>query len=92
MYVKNPLIISNVIKKYTMQKIAVIGCGTMGLGIAQIAAMQQHQVYVYDSNPIALQNAKIKLQKTLDSLVEKTKITNEPVSYTHLTLPTSDLV
>ena len=77
MYVKNPLIISNVIKKYTMQKIAVIGCGTMGLGIAQIAAMQQHQVYVYDSNPIALQNAKIKLQKTLDSLVEKTKITNE---------------
>ncbi|MBK7467107.1 MAG: 3-hydroxybutyryl-CoA dehydrogenase [Saprospiraceae bacterium] len=60
-----------------MQKIAVIGCGTMGLGIAQIAAMQQHQVYVYDSNPIALQNAKIKLQKTLDSLVEKTKITNE---------------
>jgi len=65
------------LKKNTMQKIAVIGCGTMGLGIAQIAAMQQHQVYVYDSNPIALQNAKIKLQKTLDSLVEKTKITNE---------------
>ncbi len=55
-------------------KVGVIGSGSMGSGIAQIAATAGHEVYLCDSNPEALQSAKAKLQKILNRLVEKGRI------------------
>lgn len=52
----------------------VIGSGTMGRGIAQIAATAGWQVVVYDNNTDAIEGSKTKLQKVLDRLVEKGKI------------------
>ncbi len=57
-----------------MIEIAVIGSGTMGLGIAQVAATAGHQVDLYDNNPEALKNAWNKLNAILSRLVEKGKI------------------
>lgn len=58
-------------------KIGVIGCGTMGIGIAQIAAQSGHDVVVYDIAIDALDNAKNKMSATLDKLVSKGKINTD---------------
>ena len=57
--------------------IGVIGSGAMGSGIAQVAAQSGHNVLVYDTNEFALKNAKMKLSKILDRLVEKGRIKKE---------------
>lgn len=54
-----------------MIEIAIIGSGTMGLGIAQVAATAGHKVYLYDNNPEALKNAWKRLNAILSRLVEK---------------------
>lgn len=57
--------------------VGVLGSGTMGAGIAQVAAQSGHQVVLVDANPVALDKAKTGLQKVLDSLVGKAKISRE---------------
>lgn len=54
--------------------VGVIGSGTMGSGIAQVAATHGHQVLLYDTNNEALSKALEKLKRILDRLVEKGKI------------------
>ncbi|QCX52522.1 3-hydroxyacyl-CoA dehydrogenase NAD-binding domain-containing protein [Elizabethkingia sp. JS20170427COW] len=58
-----------------MTKIGVVGSGTMGIGIAQIAASNGCQVFLYDLNLSQSQQALARLQTLLSSLVEKGKIT-----------------
>lgn len=58
----------------TNLKIAVIGSGTMGSGIAQVAATAGCEVHLYDSNHTVLEKSKINLENTLTKLVEKSKI------------------
>ena len=60
-----------------MIKVSVIGAGTMGSGIAQIAATKGHEVCLYDYFNDSLDKSKNKLNKILDRLVEKEKINNE---------------
>ena len=60
-----------------MIKVSVIGAGTMGSGIAQIAATKGHEVCLYDSFNKSLENSKNNLNKILNRLVEKEKINNE---------------
>ncbi|MBB4119746.1 3-hydroxybutyryl-CoA dehydrogenase [Mesonia hippocampi] len=55
-------------------KVGIIGSGTMGSGIAQIAATAGCNVLVYDTNTTALENSKTKLDKILTRLVEKGRI------------------
>ncbi len=55
-------------------KIGVLGSGSMGTGIAQVAASSGHEVILYDSNPDALTRASQKLQKILNRLVEKGRL------------------
>jgi 3-hydroxybutyryl-CoA dehydrogenase len=55
--------------------IGVVGTGTMGTGIAQIAATAGHKVLVYDKQKEALQRAKLSLEKVFSRLVEKGKVT-----------------
>lgn len=57
-------------------KIGVIGAGTMGSGIAQLAATFGHDVVLYDTNQAAMKAAGERLKKTLASLLEKGKMTN----------------
>jgi 3-hydroxybutyryl-CoA dehydrogenase len=54
--------------------IGVLGAGSMGSGIAQIAATQGHQVILVDLNSSALNKAQENLNKVLARLVEKGKI------------------
>ena len=55
-------------------KVSVIGAGTMGTGIAQIAATNGHKVCIYDSLDESLKRSKKSLKKILIRLVEKEKI------------------
>ena len=59
------------------QIISVIGAGTMGSGIAQVAATCGWQVNIIDSFPKALENSKSKLKSIINRLVEKGKLNEE---------------
>lgn len=54
--------------------VGVLGAGSMGSGIAQIAATQEHQVVLVDLNEAALIKAEASLNKIFARLVEKEKI------------------
>lgn len=57
--------------------IGVIGAGTMGIGIAQVAATNGCKVWVYDANAKQVETATVGLEKTLTRLVDKQKISSE---------------
>lgn len=54
--------------------VGIIGSGTMGSGIAQVAATSGCKVKLYDTNQAALDRAKTALEKILNRLVEKGRI------------------
>lgn len=58
-------------------KVGVIGSGTMGSGIAQVAATADCQVYLYDINKEALDRSAAKLEKILTRLIEKERINED---------------
>ncbi len=60
--------------------VAIIGSGTMGSGIAQVAATAGCPVQIYDTNQEALTKSALNLYNTLTKLVEKEKITKEEES------------
>ena len=55
--------------------IGVIGAGTMGSGIAQVAVAAGYQTFLFDADTRMLEKAKSDLQNTFSKLVEKGKIT-----------------
>ena len=59
------------------QKIAVCGAGTMGSGIAQVAAQSGFKTILFDVNEAALDNARAYINKGLDYLLSKEKISAE---------------
>ncbi len=61
----------------TIKNIFVIGAGTMGNGIAQIAATSGYTVTCMDVMPAALEKAKATIQKSSAKLFEKGVITEE---------------
>ncbi|MFK7948598.1 MAG: 3-hydroxyacyl-CoA dehydrogenase family protein, partial [Saprospiraceae bacterium] len=54
--------------------VSIIGSGSMGSGIAQVAATANCKVKVFDTNPDVLAKADKKLQKILNRLIEKGRI------------------
>ena len=58
-------------------KIGILGSGTMGSGIAQVAATAGHEVVLVDSNELQIKKAFESLEKTHGKLVEKEKISAE---------------
>lgn len=58
-------------------KIAVIGAGTMGIGIAQLAIVNGHTTYLYDQDMQKMQTMVDNLKITLNKLVDKQKISDE---------------
>ena len=57
--------------------VGIIGGGTMGSGIAQVAATAGCKVKLYDTNQAALDKAKAALEKILLRLIEKGRIDSE---------------
>jgi len=55
--------------------IGIIGAGSMGSGIAQVAATAGEEVMVYDTNETAIEKAGTSLTKIFARLVEKEKFT-----------------
>ena len=54
--------------------VCVCGAGTMGSGIAQLTAQSGIYTLLYELNPDALVKARVSIEKNLQSLVEKNKI------------------
>jgi 3-hydroxybutyryl-CoA dehydrogenase len=63
--------------KMTIKHIFVIGAGTMGNGIAQVAATSGYQVTCMDVQPAALEKAKATIAKSTTKLLEKGTLTRE---------------
>jgi 3-hydroxybutyryl-CoA dehydrogenase len=61
----------------TIQHIFVVGAGTMGNGIAQVAAASGYQVTCMDVMPAALEKAKAAIAKSTGKLLEKGTISVE---------------
>jgi 3-hydroxybutyryl-CoA dehydrogenase len=57
--------------------IAVLGAGTMGAGIAQVAAAAGHPVLLYDAEPSALSRAKERIAGALARAVERKRLAPE---------------
>lgn len=57
--------------------VGIIGAGTMGAGIAQVAATAGCTVKLFDKNEEALASSKAALEKVLTRLIEKGKINRE---------------
>jgi len=60
-----------------IRNVAVIGCGTMGNGIAHVFALNRYQVLLIDIREEYLQNATKNIQKNLERQVKKNIITEE---------------
>ena len=57
--------------------ICVCGAGTMGSGIAQVAARAGFNTILFDSKQTAVDNAHANIKKSLEVLIEKGKMTEE---------------
>lgn len=64
----------------TIKHIFVIGAGTMGNGIAQVAGTAGYQVTCMDVNPEALDKAKAAINKSTEKLLSKGTINQEQKS------------
>ncbi len=60
--------------------VGIIGSGTMGSGIAQVAATSGCNVKLYDTNQTALQKSEAALEKILLRLIEKGRIDTDEKS------------
>ena len=56
------------------KNIGIVGAGSMGIWIAQIASTSGCKVFLYDQNVEIAQSALYKLKKLLDRLIEKYRI------------------
>ncbi len=72
-----------------MQKVAVIGAGTMGNGIAHVFAMNGHDVILVDISEESLQRALATIEKNLDRMVAKDRITQKAKKATLKNISTS---
>jgi 3-hydroxybutyryl-CoA dehydrogenase len=59
----------------TQSKILIVGCGTMGGGIAQVAAVAGSEVMLFDASDGAAQKAKDRIAHFLERDIEKGRIT-----------------
>lgn len=72
-----------------MKKIAVIGAGTMGNGIAHTFAQKNYQVTLVDVSEQSLEKALSTISKNLDRMVSKEKISESEKSQTLANIQTS---
>lgn len=63
-----------------INNIAIVGAGTMGLGIAQVCALSGYVVKLFDLNEKSLQTAEQKINVNLNKGIEKGKISKQQKS------------
>lgn len=74
------------------ETLAVVGAGTMGQGIAQVAAQAGWEVVLIDVSPAALERALGSIAQSLDRLVAKSKLTEEVAKATRTRLRTAERI
>ena len=74
-----------------IKKIGVIGAGTMGTGITQVAATAGFDVLLHDMEEDLLQKSLARLDKSLSKLIEKGKIEGDKDAILSRIQTTSDL-
>lgn len=62
---------------HTIKKVAVLGAGTMGAGIAQVFAQSKYDVLLYDIQIEALEKAKQQIERSINAAVDKGKLTTD---------------
>lgn len=73
----------------SIKTITVVGAGTMGNGIAHVAAMSGHEVHLVDIKPELLEKAVAVIDKNLGRMVAKEKITADQHAQTLSRVKTS---
>src|SRR5207253_7378568 len=63
-----------------VRQIAVIGTGTMGRGIAYLAALAGYETVIHDADAAALDAARAAIESTLRKSVEKEKLSEGDAS------------
>ncbi|MBI5631676.1 MAG: 3-hydroxybutyryl-CoA dehydrogenase [Elusimicrobia bacterium] len=58
-----------------IQRVGVVGAGTMGSGLAQLCAQSGFSVKISDADPVALEKAREGIRQNLDQAVLKGKLT-----------------
>ena len=66
---------------YNVNTICVCGAGTMGSGIAQVAAQAGFNTIQFDVNTAMIEKSKAGIEKSLQFLVDKQKISSEEKAY-----------
>ena len=74
-----------------ISKIAVVGAGTMGNGIAQVAATSGYQVAMIDVVPEALERGLATITRSVTKLHSKGRITDEQKAAAEAIVPSSNL-
>jgi 3-hydroxybutyryl-CoA dehydrogenase len=91
----NPFKVMEKVRVGDCMKIAVIGAGTMGNGIAQVCAMAGHDVVMRDIEQRFIDRGRSIIEKSLSKFVEKGKITEaemkDILSRVHGTLDLKDV-
>src|SRR5882757_885315 len=64
-------------KMFSIKTICVCGAGTMGSGIAQVAALAGFDTIQFDVNSAMLEKSKAGIEKNLQWLLDKEKISSE---------------
>jgi 3-hydroxybutyryl-CoA dehydrogenase len=73
------------------ETVAVLGAGTMGRGIAQVAAQAGHSVWLYDPSREALERAKTEIGADLRRQAEKGRLAQAPEVILERILTTNEL-
>jgi 3-hydroxybutyryl-CoA dehydrogenase len=68
-------VVSAILASMPINRVGVIGAGTMGNGIAQVFAQHGLEVQLIDSAPPALDRARATIEKSLGKFVEKGRLT-----------------
>ena len=63
-----------VVRAAEIQRVAVVGAGTMGHGIAQLAAQSGFEVRLYDGTPGVADSALVKIRSSLEEGVKRGKV------------------
>lgn len=61
-------------ERRSLRSVAVLGAGTMGAGIAQVAATAGYQVFLMDADPRSLDRGVVSIRQSLDRFVNKGKM------------------
>ena len=61
----------------TIETIAVLGAGTMGRGIAHVAAQGGYQTHLFDTQDTVLEQAVAGVHRNLDKGVERGKVDSD---------------